>query len=162
MKYGIPLLLLLIPSLAYARLGETEAQLVARFGAPVSRAKEITITQGKFVDFGQKLTFKQNDWRIECAVIDGHSAREVYYHPGEWAEDQFTTVLTANAQGVKWTDISKDLRRKLMREWRRADGGTASWRQAGSSMEVTHPAYVRAKELAEAKAKAAASRIPKI
>jgi hypothetical protein len=38
-------LLVMIPSLAFGRLGETEAQLVTRFGMAISRAKEITLTQ---------------------------------------------------------------------------------------------------------------------
>lgn len=161
MKCGLCLLLFLLPTLALARLGETEAQLTARFGPAVSRAKETTIAQGKFVEFGLKLTYRQNDWQIECALIDGRSARETYYKPGEWTDDQFTTVLTANGQGARWTDLSKELTRKLARDWRRADGATASWKMTGS-LCVTHPAYVRAKDLAEAKAKAAASRLPKI
>jgi len=155
------LLLVILPSLAFARLGETQAQLVERFGAASSRAKEITLTQGKIIDFGVKLTFREGDWRIECSIIDGRCAREVYYKSGDWTEDQFTTVLTSNAQGAKWTDISKESVRKLAREWRREDGATAIW-QMGVAMSVTHPAYRRAKDNAEAKAKADAGRIPKI
>ena len=49
----------------------------------------------------------------------------------------------------------------MKRDWRREDGATASWQMLGA-MTVTTPAYERAKNLAEAKAKAAASRIPKL
>ena len=161
MKRYSYLLLLLFPSLTLARLGETEQELVARFGGPASRAKEITLTQGKIIDFGSKLTFRQGDWTIVCAIIDGRSAREVYHKRGEWTEDQFTTVLTSNGQGAKWTDISKPSVRKLAREWRREDGAKAIWRM-GVAMSVTQPAYERAKVNAEAKAKSDASRLPKI
>jgi len=160
-RYSYLLLLSLLPSIAFARLGETEKQLTARFGAVVSRAKEITLTQGKIIEFGLKLTFRRGDWSIECSIIDGRSAREVYYKPGDWTEDQFTTVLASNAQGARWTDISNVAARKFAREWRREDGASATW-QMGVAMSVTHPAYRRAKEKAEAKAKADAARIPKI
>lgn len=161
MKCGLLLLLCLLPSTILARLGETETQLVARFGPAVSRTKEITIAQGKFIEFGVKLTFQQNDWRISCAIVEGRSARETYSHSGDWTENQFATVLTANAQGTRWTDISKDQMGKFVREWRRTDGGMARWKR-GDGMEVTHPTYLRAKDLAEKKAKAAAAHIPKI
>ena len=155
------LLFLALPLLAFARLGETEQQLTGRFGAAVSRGKEITLAQGKIVEFGSTLTFRQGDWTISSVIIDGRCAREVYQKSGDWTEDQFITVLTSNAQGAKWTDVSKGLVRKLAREWRREDGATAGW-QMGAAMTVTHPAYRRAKENAEAKAKADAARIPKI
>jgi hypothetical protein len=154
-------LLLLLPSLAFARLGETETQLSARFGAPASRANEITLTQGKIVEFGLKLTFRQDDWTIESAIIDGRCARETYHKPGDWTDDQFTTILTSNAQGTRWADVSKDSVRKLVREWRRTDGAIAIW-QMGVGMSVTHPAYQRAKDKAEANAKTDAARLPKI
>jgi hypothetical protein len=151
----------ILPVIALARLGETEQQLTARFGEPFSRSKEITLTQGKIVDFGSHLTYRQGDWLIECSIIEGRSARESYYKPGDWTEDQFITVLTSNGQGERWTDVSKEQIRKLFREWRRNDGATAEW-HLGQSMIVTNPAYLRAKEQAEAKAKADAGRIPKI
>jgi len=154
-------LLLTVPSLACARLGETEEQLVARFGAAATKAKEITLTQGKIIEFGTKLTFRQGDWSIECAITDGRSSREVYHKQGEWTEDQFATVLNSNSQGGKWTDTSKAMVKKVAREWRRDDGATAVW-QMGTGMVVTQPAYLRAKEKAEAKAKADARRVPKI
>jgi hypothetical protein len=161
MKPYLYVLLVVLPSVAFARLGETESELVGRFGAATSRSKEITLTQGKVVDFGVKLTFRQGDWTIECAIIDGRSAREVYHHPGDWTQDQFTTVLASNAQGAKWADVSKESVRKLARKWRREDGATAIW-QMGVAMSITHPAYARAKANAEAKAKSDAERIPKI
>jgi hypothetical protein len=153
--------LLLLPASAFARLGETEEQLIARFGQPGFRAKEQIFAQGKNREFGVKLGFRQDDWTIECAIIQGRSSRESYHKSGEWTEDHFRTVLNANGQGAKWTDISKPEVRKLLREWRREDGGTAVWHM-GVGMTVEHPAYARARDLAEAKAKAEAGKIPKI
>jgi hypothetical protein len=153
-------LCLLLPAIAFARLGETEEQLIARFGQPGLRAKEMIFAQGKNREFGVKLGFRQDDWTIECAIIDGRSSRESYQKRGEWTDDHMRTVLNANGQGSKWTEISKPDVRKYLREWRREDGGTAVWRTTG--MTVEHPAYARARGLAEAKAKAEAGKIPKI
>lgn len=156
------LLLGFLPAIALARLGETEAELVARFGAATSKTKEITPAQGKMVEFGTTLTFRQGDWSIACTIIDGRSCKENYQKKGEWTEDQFATVLNSNAQGARWTDLSKPAAKTHSREWKRADGATAKWSRFGGGITVTHPAYVRAKELTEAKAKADAARIPKI
>lgn len=150
----------LLATAAFARLGETEAELVRRFGAPSSRAAERIAAQGKFHEIGSQLRFRDGDWRIESAIIDGRSARETYTKVGEWTEEQFLTVLASNAQGGKWTLASKDSMKKAVREWRRSDGATAVWRVG--TLVVTHPAFDRAKSLAEAKAKAAAARTPNL
>jgi hypothetical protein len=150
----------ILASDASARLGETEAELVRRFGAPVSRAPERIIAQGKFHEIGTLRRFRDGDWTIKSALIDGRSARETYTKVGEWTEEQFVTVLAGNAQGGKWTLTSKDSMKKAVREWRRSDGATAVWRVG--TLVVTHPAFDRATSLAEAKAKAAAARTPNL
>ena len=150
-----------LPLSLFGRLGETQQELIARFGQPVSTGNEITITQGKFITFGSKITFRQGDWSIDCVLIEGRCARVVYFKKGEWTEDQFRTVLTSNSQGEQWTDVSNEIIRKLKRKWHRGDGASAIWTM-GAAMTVTHPAYETAKQRAEAKAKADASQIPKI
>lgn len=110
------LVLLFVPAIAFARLGETEAELVARFGAAAHKGTESAITQGKILKFGTTLRFRQGDWSIESTIIDGRSCKENYQKSGEWTEEQLTTVLNSNAQGAKWTDISKPSVKKLARE----------------------------------------------
>lgn len=158
LRYLFPFIL---PAIAFARLGETEAELLKRFGPPAGRGKESTVAQGKILEFGPTLRFRQGDWSIACTLIDGRSCKENYQKSGEWTEEQFATVLNSNAQGAKWTDISKPGGKKLAREWKRSDGATATWSKH-SGITVTHPAYRRAKEVLEAKAKAEAARVPKI
>ena len=152
--------LAVLPSATFARLGETEQQLVARFGAPTSRVIETMSAQGKVYEFGVKLRFRQDDWSIECAIVDGRSSREIYQKVGEWTDEQMTTVLNSNSQGARWTDLSRAATRKIFREWRRNDGGVATW--SVGTMTVTHPSYERAKKVVEAKAKASSSRPPNI
>lgn len=155
------IVILVLPAVCFGRLGDSESELVSRFGAPDSKGNEITLTQGKIVVFGSKLSFRQEDWTIECAVIEDRCAREIYSKKGDWTEDQFATVLSSNAQGESWTEVSKEMTKYLIREWRRGDGGTAVW-HLGGGMVVANPAYDRAKSKAEGKAKAEASQIPKI
>ena len=109
--------ILLLPFVVYGRLGEKEQQLVARFGVPVATGREITLAQGKVLDFGKTLSFREGVWSIVSVIIDGRCAREVYSKPGDWTEDQFTSILTANSQGALWTDTSQEMIKKLVRKW---------------------------------------------
>jgi hypothetical protein len=152
---------LIAPLFAFAHLGDTEQQLVARFGRPLSRGRDLMITQGKIIEFGSKLSFRQGDWAIECIVIDSRCTRAIYSKPGEWSEEQLSAVLTSNAQGAIWTDYSKEMTKKLARDWRRSDGAVATWRM-GVNMTVTNPAYDREKQKIESKAKADASMVPNL
>lgn len=154
------LLLLIAPALAHARLGEKEEQLTARFGTPVGRTSENTMAQGKILEFGYRLTYRQEEWTITVVIVDGRSVQESYHKPGDWTDAQITAVLNSNTQGAKWTDETPPSARKFARKWRRSDGGGASWSQSG--ITVTHPAYQKAKDLAATKAKAAAAKVPKI
>ncbi|MFT3869858.1 MAG: hypothetical protein QM715_15520 [Nibricoccus sp.] len=165
MRHLLSLLLFAAVSLtASARLGENEQELIKRFGQPLSQTPEKFFAQGKFITIGTALTFQQESWRITAVLTENRCSKITYTHPGDWTENQFTTTLTANCQASKWTDTSSTDQgfRKLSRNWKRADGGTASWTMAGTSLVITNPAYNRTKEKAEAKAKAETSRIPKI
>jgi len=152
---------ILFPVCMFGRLGETEQELAARLGPPVSTAKEIIMVQGKGIEFGSELTFRQGDWAIECVIIDGRCAKEVYGKAGDWTEVQIVSVLNSNAQGGRWTDLSPELTKRVSRKWHRGDGAIAIW-HLGSGMTLTDPAYERARRNAEANAKAEASRIPNI
>ena len=149
----------LLPA-AHARLGETEAQLLARFGKPVMSSKHSVAAQGRMWELGPSHTFRQDDWNITCDLVDGRCARIAYGKRGDWTEEQIQLVLGSNSQGVKWTETTKG-DRKLARTWKRADGGEAAW-HLGLGMRMVVPAYDRAKQVIEAKAKAAASQKPKI
>ena len=57
-------LCLILADVAHARLGETEAELIARFGQPKSRSKDVMGAQGRMWDIGPKYIFYQGDWQI--------------------------------------------------------------------------------------------------
>jgi hypothetical protein len=149
-----------ITAVAHARLGETEAELVARFGQPKFRSKDLMGAQGRMWDIGPKYIFYQDDWQIHCVLVDGRCVWIDYGKPGEWTEEQIQLVLSSNSQGAKWTETTKDGGR-ASRTWKRADGADAHWR-GPAGIKLVVPAYERAKQVIEAKAKAAASQKPKI
>jgi hypothetical protein len=161
MKLFFGLVLFLSASLStHARLGETEAEMIARFGQPALRSKHSTIAQGKIWDLGPSFCFRQDDWQIHCDLFDGRCVRIRYGKTGDWTDEQIQLVLSYNSQGLTWTETSKT-GSKVARSWKRSDGASADWTKGGS-MKMVVPAYDRAKEVVEAKAKAESSKKPKI
>jgi hypothetical protein len=155
------LLIACLASVAQARLGETEAQMVARFGKPTLRTTHTVHSQGKSWDLGPSFHFRQDDWTIQCDLIDARCVRVVYGKRGEWTDEQLEMVLAYNSQGLKWERLPKPGFEKNLRSWKRSDGATADWNWV-NGMKLTVPAYDRAKQTLEAKAKAGVSGKPKI
>jgi hypothetical protein len=153
-------LLAFFVSSLFARVGETEAQLVSRFGPPIARVTHKVFAQGKWYELGPTLTFKQEGWQMACDLVDGRCVKINYQKTGEWTDEQFQTVLNANSQGEKWIDLSVTGAVKIRRKWKRSDGAVATWTMR--QMDIIVPAYERAKAIVEAKAKADANRRPKI
>ncbi|MEO6994408.1 MAG: hypothetical protein ABI273_12310 [Lacunisphaera sp.] len=146
---------------ANARLGETEAELTARFGPPAGRSKHIIVAQGKIFEMGPTFNFRQKDWSISCDLVDGKCMRISYSKQGDWSEDQIKLVLSANNQGATWTETSKPAIADLQRTWKRSDGSIATW-QLASGMTLVWQAYEVAKATVEERAKVAAKAKPKI
>lgn len=143
-----------------ARLGEIEAELVTRFGSPTGRSNHSIYAQGKSIQMGPVLVFRQDDWSISCDLIDGRCVRINYSKRGDWSEEQIQLVLTSNSQGAKWELTSKPSANRYHRTWRRTDGSYADWRPTG--MSLTWDAYEKAKAKAEEAARVAAMQKPKI
>jgi hypothetical protein len=147
---------------APARLGDTETELVKRFGSPTSVSKHYIYAQGQMLALGPNYIFRQDDWSISCNVIDGRCMQISYSKPGDWTEEQIQLVLSSNSQGAKWTETSKPGSAKYSRTWKRNDGSTATW-QKGSGMSLTWSAYDKAKKAAEERARVqSAIKKPKI
>ncbi len=146
---------------ATARLGETEHQLIERFGNVTARQQHKIFAQGKFIDLGPRLSFREGDWRIACDLVDGKCVRITYSKPGDWTEDQVQLVLNNNAQGAKWSEITKPGAGKMLRDWKRSDGSHARWSRP-QGFTLTWDAYEKAKARAEERARVEASRKPKI
>jgi hypothetical protein len=132
-----------------------------RFEQPVLRQINSVVAQGRKYDLGPSFYFKQDDWTITCDLVDGRVVRIGYGKRGEWTEEQFALVLAYNSQGQKWTPTGNPKMAKYSRSWKRSDGATAEW-NSSFGMRMVVPAYHRAKQVAEARARAEASRKPKI
>ena len=161
MKSLLILSFTLLTSSAFARLGETEAEMIARFGKPLSRGEHTIIAQGRSCVVGPSMQFRQDDWQIGTDLVDGRCVRIAYAKRGDWTEEQIQLVLGSNSQGAKWSETSKPNTKKYTRSWKRSDGASAEWSAAGT-IRMVAPAYDRAKQVVEAKAKAEASRKPRI
>lgn len=83
---------------AVARLGETESELIARFGTPTGRSSHSIFAQGKRIDMGPVIVFRQDEWSISCDLVDGKCMRISYSKPGDWSEDQIRLVLNTNTK----------------------------------------------------------------
>jgi hypothetical protein len=129
----------------HARIGETESQLITRFGQPVSRGQ----------DLGPTVTFAFSDWLVTCDVIDGLCARISYSKIGDWSEEDFDVLLGANGRRSDWTDLLSPRVKKLMRKWKRDDGVIASW--ITGCLSITSPRYEKARALADKEALMAAA-----
>lgn len=131
-------------TLAEARIGETEAQLVVRLGGVQTRLPERTVAEGRVYLLGERVVFKQNEWRVTAVLIDGHCAKITYHKTGAWTEQQFTDLLTVNTGQWKWREIVSGAP-KWQRTWRRADGLVAKWMYAGGFAIEGQP-FVDAKD----------------
>src|SRR5688500_5276913 len=100
------IVMLIVAAVAHARLGESEVQMIARFGEPVHRTQHSTYAQGKVWHMGPSLSFRQDDWSIGCDLVDGRCVKIQYGKSGQWTEEQIQLVLAYNSQGAKWTETS--------------------------------------------------------
>lgn len=151
----------LIAGTASARLGESETELVKRFGKVTLRSKHSVFAQGKSIELGPVLYFREGDWVIACHLIDGVCMKIDYGKPGDWTEEHIQLVLTANGQGTTWAENSKTGIKTLQRTWQRTDGSTAKWSKA-SGMTLVWKAYETAVEKVKERARVENTRKPKI
>lgn len=149
----------LLLSAAQARLGDTEAELIKRFGRPTSISSHSVSAQGKSFVLGPTLRFRQDDWTMRCDLIDGRCVRISYSKIGDWSDDHVRMVINANAQGALWNE--KSPYPKSQRNWFRSDGSTATWSKFGG-MDLTWDTYNKAKTAVEERARVDAKKKPKI
>ena len=146
-KMKLAVLFLMLVAVAYARLGETRDELVARLGRVRTESHHSVIAQGAISPLGPALFFHKDQWHIQCDLAAGRCARITYTKKGEWTEAQFGTLLENNSQGKKWNEAQGSSR--MIRKWRRNDGASAKWQFTGA-MEIISPEYEKAKAAREA------------
>jgi len=134
-------------TVAEARIGDSEAQLVVRFGAVSARMPERILAEGRVCIVGERLVLKQHEWRVTAVLIDGRCAKITYAKTGAWAESQFTELLGVNAGRWAWSEVAGAVP-KWQRTWRRGDGLVAKWKYA-SGFAIEAQSFVDARERAE-------------
>jgi hypothetical protein len=133
------LTLLLVISLtapAWARLGETEQELIARYGKELG--KEIVAGGGEQIS-KEIIQFKKSGFDIRIELFNGVSAFERISNAlGDALSDQeIKTLLDANAQGHIWSSTGEH-------KWQRDDG------VATAEIEGAHISKVTSKNMVEA------------
>lgn len=115
---------------AEARIGETEAQLVQRFGAVTARSAERTLEQGRAYVLGERIVLRQAEWRVTAVLIGGICAKITYVRSGRWSERHFADLLALNSGRWSWAEVRGGAP-NWQRTWRRSDGLVAKWMYAG-------------------------------
>ncbi len=123
-------MLLGTPTSAFARLGESEAAVIERYGKPKYKLHRA---------WGDEEGFSMNGFTIAVTLINGVSVGELFSSPGHTiSEEQMVDLLAANCEGHAWTDApSRDISRNayppIKQMWERPNGSTAVL--TNSSME---------------------------
>ena len=130
---------------AWARLGETEDQLIARYGKEIHKQKnEANGQQVGWTD----LLFGKSGFQIEVMLFNGVSSKETFWKTAgdETTDDEIKTLLNDNAQDHAWNKEAPEDSQGISRKWQRDDGAVAGF-ESGRF-------YVKAKELIDAEAAA--------
>ena len=129
---------------AFARVGENEADLVARYGAVVSRQPARKSAGGQMTIYGEKLVFRTPDWHVNAVIIGGRCEEISYTKDGDWTRVQYQFLLELNGGRKQWKEQSTR-NVDTHREWIRKDQATAHWSAFGGFI-VRTPAAERALE----------------
>ncbi|MCE0496355.1 MAG: hypothetical protein LV481_00200 [Methylacidiphilales bacterium] len=114
----------------WARLGETESAVVARYGrmsVKIHRA------------WGDEAYFSMNGFNITVTLINGVSAGELYRCTGHIITDaEASDFLSANSEGYAWYEHPEEIPQKnysgIKQIWKRPNGSTAVL--TGTTFEV--------------------------
>ena len=124
--------LLMLNAPAWARLGETGDQIVARYGQPLSQIDQKAL--GKKVAL-TVLIFQKNGYEIQVSLSDGVSDEESYrkLNGDVISLAEARTLLTINAQGFGWEEPTDGNGVKI---WTRDDAATAILSDGGHSLTI--------------------------
>jgi hypothetical protein len=132
---AILLLAVFLPFQIFARLGETEDQIIKRYGKPIMRPPECKIFDGKVIKLGERLYFTQESWNISCVMIDKVCVAIIYSKTGDLTTEQRQHILRTNSTGDQhWVDGKKS--NSMVTVWLRSDGARAE-RAAYSSSTIS-------------------------
>ncbi len=131
----------LVAATAVGRVGETEQELVARYGAVTNRQPARKSVQGRMNIYGERLGFKFEFWTVSAVIVAGRCEEITYTLAGKWTEPHFRRLLEINGGWTEWTE-QKTRNPDNHRQWLRRDQTTASWGLSGFMIRT--PAAERA------------------
>lgn len=107
---------------AFARLGETGDQIVARYGQPLSEIDQKAEGAKLALVF---LTFQKNGFEVDVTLSDGASVAESFRKLNGEAltVGEVRTLLTNNGQGYGW---EAPIGAEDQKKWTRDDGAVAT------------------------------------
>jgi hypothetical protein len=98
---------IVFPSIAFARLGETEQQDIARYGVPIKDHDAISPILNNAVT----KTYRYQGWKIRAGYLNGHAVKISYSKLSQpnvspqLKDDEITAVLNAETHGGKWEKL---------------------------------------------------------
>ncbi len=118
-----------------ARLGETEPELIQRFGAGEPRAP--------FFPGSRHLVFIKQGFVIDVALIDGTSQMELYSLYNQRSDavldgDKVRELLGVEDQGHRWSPVATDEDNK----WIRDDGAVAFFNRTNQTFSAETRTYL--------------------
>lgn len=120
----------LVAPAAVGRVGETEQELVARYGAVTNRQPARKAVQGRMNIYGERLGFRFEFWTVSAVIIAGRCEEITYTLNGKWTDPHFRRLLEINGGWTEWTE-QKTRNPDNHRQWLRRDQTTASWGLTG-------------------------------
>jgi hypothetical protein len=113
---------------AFARIGETPDQLVARYGQPLNETDQKA--EGAKISLA-RVTFQKGGYQIDVTISGGLSAQETFKKLNGQAitVDEARLLLNANAQGLEWSAPEK---KADAMTWTRDDNAVAQLSNDGS------------------------------
>jgi hypothetical protein len=130
-RFIVPVMVFaLVAASAVGRVGETEPELVARYGAVTNRQPARKAVQGRMNIYGERLGFRFEFWTISAVIIAGRCEEITYSLAGKWTDPHFRRLLEINGGWTEWTE-QKTRNPDNHRQWLRRDQATASWGLSG-------------------------------
>lgn len=120
----------LVAASAVGRVGETEQELVARYGGVTNRQPARKSVQGRMNIYGERLGFRFEFWTVSAVIVAGRCEELTYSLAGKWTDPHFRRLLEINGGWTEWTE-QKTRNPDNHRQWLRRDQTTATWGLSG-------------------------------
>jgi len=113
---------------AWARIGETPDQLVARYGQPLNETDQKA--EGAKISLA-RVTFQKGGYQIDVTISGGLSVQEAFKKINNQpiTVEEARLLLSANAQGLEWSAPEKKADAMI---WTRDDNAVAQLSNDGS------------------------------